>query len=280
MAQETTMPPNPAHSQARVQLESGPILLRWHGDVAVVTLNRPEKLNSFTRDMHRSLVQALDRAEAGGARALLLTGAGRGFCAGQDLADLDFSPDNATDLGELIDTWFNPLVRRLQALPLPVIAAVNGTAAGAGANLALACDIVLAAKSASFIQAFVKIGLVPDSGGTWLLPKRVGLARALGLAMTGDKLSAEDAEKWGLVWEVMDDPLLSEQAIALATHLAAQPTRALAAIKQAMYASATNSLDAQLDLERDLQRDLGRSHDYTEGVNAFLEKRAPRFTGA
>lgn len=195
------MPPNPAHSQARVQLESGPILLRWHGDVAVVTLNRPEKLNSFTRDMHRSLVQALDHAEAGGARALLLTGAGRGFCAGQDLADLDFSPDNATDLGELIDTWFNPLVRRLQALPLPVIAAVNGTAAGAGANLALACDIVLAAKSASFIQAFVKIGLAPDSGGTWLLPKRVGLARALGLAMTGDKLSAEDAEKWGLVWK-------------------------------------------------------------------------------
>lgn len=274
------MPPNPAQTQVRVHVESGPILLRWHGDVAVVTLNRPEKLNSFTREMHGSLVQALDHSEAGGARALLLTGAGRGFCAGQDLADLDFSPDNATDLGELIDTWFNPLVRRLQALPLPVIAAVNGTAAGAGANFALACDIVLAAKSASFIQAFVKIGLVPDSGGTWLLPKRVGLARALGLAMTGDKLSAEDAEKWGLVWEVMDDPLLPEQALALATHLAAQPTRALAAVKQAMYASATNSLDAQLDLERDLQRNLGRSHDYTEGVNAFLEKRAPRFTGA
>lgn len=273
-------PASPLQGAARAGLESGPILLRWHGDVAVVTLNRPDKLNSFTRDMHRALVQALDQTEAGGARALLLTGAGRGFCAGQDLADLDFTPGHATDLGELIDTWFNPLVRRLQALPLPVIAAVNGTAAGAGANLALACDMVLAARSASFIQAFVKIGLVPDSGGTWLLPKRLGMARALGLAMTGDKLSAEEAEKWGLIWEAMDDPLLMEQAMALATHLAAQPTRALAAIKQAMHASATNPFDAQLDLERDLQRQLGQSHDYNEGVSAFLEKRAPHFKGA
>ncbi|WP_231906857.1 2-(1,2-epoxy-1,2-dihydrophenyl)acetyl-CoA isomerase PaaG [Cupriavidus sp. D384] len=273
-------PASPAHAPVRASLESGPILLRWHGDVAVVTLNRPDKLNSFTRDMHRALVQALDQTQAGGARALLLTGAGRGFCAGQDLADLDFTPGHATDLGELIDTWFNPLVRRLQAMPLPVIAAVNGTAAGAGANLALACDMVLAARSASFIQAFVKIGLVPDSGGTWLLPKRLGMARALGLAMTGDKLSAEEAEKWGLIWETMDDPLLMEQALALATHLAAQPTRALAAIKQSMHASATNSFDAQLDLERDLQRQLGQSHDYNEGVNAFLEKRAPHFKGA
>lgn len=273
-------PVSPAHAPARERLETGPILLRWHGDVAVVTLNRPDKLNSFTRDMHRALVQALDLAEAGAARALLLTGAGRGFCAGQDLADLDFTPGQATDLGDLIDTWFNPLVRRLQAMPLPVIAAVNGTAAGAGANLALACDIVLAARSASFIQAFVKIGLVPDSGGTWLLPKRLGMARALGLAMTGDKLTAEEAEKWGLIWETMDDPLLMEQAMALATHLAAQPTRALAAIKQSMHASATNTFDAQLDLERDLQRQLGQSHDYNEGVNAFLEKRAPHFKGA
>ncbi|SDP62587.1 short chain enoyl-CoA hydratase /Enoyl-CoA hydratase [Ralstonia sp. 25mfcol4.1] len=273
-------PVSPAHAPTRASLESGPILLRWHGDVAVITLNRPDKLNSFTRDMHRALVQALDQTEAGGARALLLTGAGRGFCAGQDLADLDFTPGQATDLGELIDTWFNPLVRRLQAMPLPVIAAVNGTAAGAGANLALACDMVLAARSASFIQAFIKIGLVPDSGGTWLLPKRLGMARALGLAMTGDKLSAEEAEKWGLIWETMDDPLLMEQAMALATHLAAQPTRALAAIKQSMHASATNTFDAQLDLERDLQRQLGQSHDYNEGVNAFLEKRAPHFKGA
>ncbi len=241
MAQETTMPPSQAQTTARASLDSGPILLHWQGDVAVVTLNRPDKLNSFTRDMHRALVTALDHVEAGGARALLLTGSGRGFCAGQDLADLDFTPGQATDLGELINTWFNPLVRRLQALPLPVIAAVNGTAAGAGANLAFACDIVLAARSASFIQAFVKIGLLPDSGGTWLL---------------------------------------AEQAMALATHLSAQPTRALAAIKQAIHASATNTYDAQLDLERDLQRELGQSHDYNEGVNAFLEKRAPRFTGA
>ncbi|WP_083384165.1 MULTISPECIES: 2-(1,2-epoxy-1,2-dihydrophenyl)acetyl-CoA isomerase PaaG [Cupriavidus] len=261
-------------------LNDGPVLLRWHGQVAVLTLNRPDKLNSFTRQMHAALQSALDLAEAGGARALLLTGSGRGFCAGQDLADLDFTPGHMSDLGELIDSCFNPLIRRLQALPLPVIAAVNGTAAGAGANLALACDIVLAARSASFLQAFVKIGLVPDSGGTWFLPQRVGMARALGLALTGDKLSAEDAERWGLIWEVMDDTLLAEQALALATQLAAQPTRALAAIKQAMRAGATQTLDAQLDLERDLQRELGASHDYAEGVNAFLARRTPRFTGA
>lgn len=273
------MPPMSTSAGQPVSVDAGPILLQWQGPVAVITLNRPDKLNSFTREMHRALQQALDHVEAGGARALLLTGAGRGFCAGQDLADLDFTPGQMTDLGELIDTWFNPLIRRLQALPLPVVAAVNGTAAGAGANLALACDMVLAARSANFIQAFVKIGLVPDSGGTWLLPKRIGMARALGLAMTGERLSAEEAEKWGLIWEAMDDPLLPEQALALATHLAAQPTRALAAIKRAMYASGTASLDAQLDLERDLQRDLGQSADYAEGVNAFLEKRAARFTG-
>jgi len=273
------MPPMPTPAGQPVSIDTGPILLQWQGPVAVITLNRPDKLNSFTREMHKALQQALDHVEAGGARALLLTGAGRGFCAGQDLADLDFTPGHMTDLGELIDTWFNPLIRRLQALPLPVVAAVNGTAAGAGANLALACDMVLAARSANFIQAFVKIGLVPDSGGTWLLPKRLGMARALGLAMTGERLSAEEAERWGLIWEAMDDPLLPEQALALATHLAAQPTRALAAIKRAMYASGTASLDAQLDLERDLQRDLGQSADYAEGVNAFLEKRAARFTG-
>ncbi|MDK3025196.1 2-(1,2-epoxy-1,2-dihydrophenyl)acetyl-CoA isomerase PaaG [Cupriavidus taiwanensis] len=273
------MPPTSTPAGQPVSIESGPILLAWQGPVAVITLNRPDKLNSFTRAMHQALQQALDHVEAGGARALLLTGAGRGFCAGQDLADLDFAPGHMTDLGELIDTWFNPLIRRLQALPLPVVAAVNGTAAGAGANLALACDMVLAARSASFIQAFVKIGLVPDSGGTWLLPQRIGMARALGLAMTGERLSAEDAEAWGLVWQTMDDPLLPEQALALATHLAAQPTRALAAIKRAMYASTTSTLDAQLDLERDLQRELGQSADYAEGVNAFLGKRAPHFTG-
>jgi 2-(1,2-epoxy-1,2-dihydrophenyl)acetyl-CoA isomerase len=247
--------------------------------VATVTLNRPDKLNSFTRKMHAELRSALEEIAAAKARALVLTGAGRGFCAGQDLADLTFEPDAMTDLGALIDENFNPLVRRLQALPLPVIAAVNGIAAGAGANLALACDITLAARSSTFIQSFVKIGLIPDSGGTALLPQRIGMARALGLAMTGDKLSAEQAERWGLIWQVVDDAELADTAARLASQLAQQPTRAIAAIKLAMRKGMSQTFDQQLDLERDLQRELGTSHDYAEGVTAFVEKRAARFEG-
>lgn len=257
------------------------ILFEVQDGYAVVTLNRPDRLNSFNPDMHERLRAALGETEhRADIRCLLFTGAGRGFCAGQDLSDRVMSADSAPpDLGRTIDTLYNPLIRRLRALEKPVICAVNGVAAGAGANLALACDIVLAARSAAFIQAFCKIGLVPDSGGTYFLPRLVGTARAMGLAMLGDKLPAEEAERIGLIWKCVDDARLMDEARALARQLAAAPTRGLAGIKRALYASATNGLDAQLDLERDLQRELGQTHDYREGVSAFMQKRAPKFEG-
>jgi 2-(1,2-epoxy-1,2-dihydrophenyl)acetyl-CoA isomerase len=248
--------------------------------VATITLNRPDKLNSFTRAMHAELRVALSTVEGdAGVRAVVLAGAGRGFCAGQDLADLSFEPGRSTDLGALIHENFNPLVRRLQRLPKPVVAKVGGIAAGAGANLALACDLVVAGRSASFLQAFVNIGLVPDSGGTWLLPRAVGRARALSLAMLGEKLPASQAEQWGLIHRCVDDERLDEEVAVLARRLAAMPTRALGAVKRAIDHAAHASLDAQLDLERDLQSELGASHDYGEGVAAFLARRPPRFEG-
>lgn len=257
------------------------ILFEVQDGYAAVTLNRPDRLNSFNPEMHERLRAALAEAESrNDIRALLLTGAGRGFCAGQDLSDRVMSADSAPpDLGHTIHTLYNPLVRRLRALPKPVLCAVNGVAAGAGANIALACDVVLAARSASFIQAFCKIGLVPDSGGTYVLPRLVGTARAMGLAMLGDKLAAAEAERIGLIWKCVDDERLMDEARSLAIQLAAAPTRGLAAIKRALNASLSNGLDAQLDLERDLQRELGHTHDYREGVSAFMQKRAPQFEG-
>ncbi len=249
--------------------------------VATLTLNRPDKLNSFTSAMHAEVRDALSRVKAdGSARCLLLTGAGRGFCAGQDLSDRAVAPgQEMPDLGQSIETNYNPLVRSLRALEMPVIAAVNGVAAGAGANIAFACDLVLAGRSASFIQAFCKLGLVPDSGGTWFLPRLVGTQRAMALAMLGEKVTADEAERLGMIYKAVDDAELMPAATALARQLATQPTKGLALIKKAIYASTTNTLDEQLDLERDLQRAAGRTADYREGVAAFLEKRAPRFEG-
>jgi len=262
-------------------MNSPSILFEVQDGYAAITLNRPDRLNCFNPEMHERLRDALGEVKRrSDIRAVLLTGAGRGFCAGQDLADRVVAPDaEPVDLGYTISTHYNPLIRTLRELPRPIVCAVNGVAAGAGANIALACDIVLAARSASFVEAFCKIGLVPDSGGTYFLPRLVGTARAMGLALLGDKLSGEDAERWGLIWRCVEDAQLMDAARAIARQLAAGPTKGLAEIKRAMAASLGNMLDAQLDLERDLQRELGRTEDYREGVHAFMAKRAPQFKG-
>jgi 2-(1,2-epoxy-1,2-dihydrophenyl)acetyl-CoA isomerase len=259
------------------------VLYEERGGVALLTLNRPDALNSFTRAMHHDLWAALDRAEGHPAiRALVITGAGRGFCAGADLSEFDFEPGpdlvKRADPGPVIEQAFNPTARRIQALRMPVIAAVNGVAAGAGASLAMCCDIAIAAPSASFIQAFSKIGLIPDAGGSWLLVERLGLARAMALAMTGDKLPAAQAKEWGMIWDVADDCVAA--ALTLADRLAAMPTKALVATRGLLLDAGTRSLSEQLDAERDTQSALGRTHDYIEGVMAFREKRPAKFKGA
>jgi 2-(1,2-epoxy-1,2-dihydrophenyl)acetyl-CoA isomerase len=257
------------------------IQFKAEGGVAILTLNRPDRLNSFTRAMHLEVRDALTRVQADQSmRVLVLTGAGRGFCAGQDLADRAVDPGApSVDLGASVEEFYAPLVLTLKNLPMPVICAVNGVAAGAGANLALACDIVLAAQSASFIEAFSRLGLIPDTGGTWHLPRLIGPARAMGLAMLGEKLSAEKAEAWGLIWRCVPDDVLMDEALAMAKHFAAAPTKGLAFTKRAFQASYANTLAQQLQLEADMMRELGNSHDYREGVAAFLAKRAPQFKG-
>ncbi len=249
--------------------------------IAQLTLNRPDKLNSFTQAMHLEVRAALDTLQADkSVRVLVLTGAGRGFCAGQDLSDRAVEPGaKGVDLGDSVEKFYAPLVLALRSLPMPVICAVNGVAAGAGANLALACDIVIAGKSASFVEVFCKLGLIPDTGGTWILPRLIGHARATGLAMLGEKLSAERAEQWGLIWKCVPDEDLMKEALAMATHFATAPTKGLAFTKRALQASYANTLPEQLKLEGEMMRELGYSHDYREGVAAFIAKRPPQFTG-
>lgn len=246
--------------------------------VATITLNRPDKLNSFDREMSLEVIAALDAAKEDKAvRSVLLTGEGRAFCAGQDLAEA-IAP--GTKIEEIISVQYNPIVKRLRALPKPVIAAVNGVAAGAGANIAYACDLTLAAESARFIQSFINIGLIPDSGGTYTLPRLVGMQRAFGQMILAPKVSAKEAEALGMIWRVVPDDQLMKEARELATLLATMPTKAIALTKDALNESSKNDLDAQLDVENELQSIAGRSHDYNEGVKAFLEKRKPVFKGA
>lgn len=264
------------------------VLFEVKDAVAVVTLNRPTSLNSFTKQMHTELWAAFDAIEANkNVRAMVLTGAGRGFCAGADLSEFDFS-EGVDSKGRtmveranpraVINDYFNPSARRLQNLSVPTFAAVNGVAAGAGASFALGCDVTIAAPAASFIQAFSKIGLIPDSGGSWLLPQRLGFARAMALCMTGDKLTAAQAKEWGLIWDVADDPL--QAALDMASRMAVMPTKALIATRRLLREATTNTFEQQLDLERDVQSDLGKTHDYIEGVSAFLQKRPAQFKGA
>jgi len=250
------------------------------GSVARLILNRPERLNSFNGEMHAEVRDAIGRSGSDGARVLVLTGAGRGFSAGQDLGERQIAPKGGrADLGESIERNYKPLILSLRDLAMPTIAAVNGVAAGAGASIALACDVVIAARSASFIQAFSKLGLVPDSGATWFLPRLVGNARAIGLAMLGERLSAADAAAWGLIWRCVDDAEFPTAVDRLAGELAAAPTRGLVRTREAMLGSWTRTLIEQLDVERDFQRELGFTEDYAEGVAAFAAKRAPRFVG-
>lgn len=256
------------------------VLVETHGDWMQITLNRPDKLNCLNKSMHLALRAALQQAHDQAARAVLITGAGRGFCAGQDLGDRrPGTSDWPPDLQQTLNDYFNPIIKLITSLPAPVICAVNGVAAGAGMSIALACDVVLAADSASFIQSFSKIGLVPDAGSSWILPRRVGMARAMGLALTATPLSAADAEAWGLIWKRYEDDALLQAAQAMAEQLASGPTAAFASTKMLMQRAATADIETQLDHEARAQKLCATSTDYTEGVQAFLDKRAPRFTG-
>ena len=256
------------------------ILVEQRSGYRVITLNRPDKLNAFNDAMHEALRAAIADAEADeSCRALMITGSGKAFCSGQDLNDRLPKDGQPVVLGESLEKYFNPLVKKLRTLPFPVVAAVNGVAAGAGCNIALACDIVIAAQSARFIQSFARIGIIPDAGGTWMLPRLVGDARARGLALLAQDLTAEKAAEWGLIWRCVGDKALVYEATRICEHFATGPTQGLALIKQALNASVDNTLDQQLDLERQLQRAAGQTPDYAEGVRAFMEKRKPNFTG-